>query len=178
MGALVSGVDISEELISIAMTENPDTEFKVASAEKLPYQDDQFDVVLASLSLHYLKDLTAAFSEVYRILNKDGFFVFSIQHPFNESTEIEACGDKKLRVQLPYFNNEPYTLTMLDGNMDFTLYHHTLQNISSSLSMSGFYITNIVEPTPVPESKSVNEETYIRACNYPTFIIFKAEKLK
>jgi ubiquinone/menaquinone biosynthesis C-methylase UbiE len=41
------------------------------------FADMSFDVVLCSLVLHYITDLTAAFSECARVLRREGVLVFS-----------------------------------------------------------------------------------------------------
>ncbi len=177
LGAAVKGSDISEELIKIARSENPVIDFEVASAESLPYENNSFDVVVASLSLHYLQNLSKSFSEISRILRPNGIFVFSINHPLNDSSETIKVSDNDVRIFKPYFHNNPYTLTMKDGNMEFTLYHHTFENISQSLISSGFLISNIVEPRPIAESEQVDKKMFDRASNYPTFVIFRTVKV-
>lgn len=48
-----------------------------ASAEKLPYKSKFFDLVCAFEIIEHLKDDRRAFSEIHRVLKKDGVFVFS-----------------------------------------------------------------------------------------------------
>ena len=44
-GALVSGLDASEALIEIARRRVPDADLRVADLQRLPWDDDRFDVV-------------------------------------------------------------------------------------------------------------------------------------
>ena len=44
-------------------------------AEKLPIKDETFDLVLMVTTLCFLDDVGKAFGEVYRILQKDGYFI-------------------------------------------------------------------------------------------------------
>lgn len=43
--------------------------------------DDTFDVVVAALLLHYLRDWVAPLRELRRVLRPDGALVFSTHHP-------------------------------------------------------------------------------------------------
>src|ERR1044071_503581 len=44
--------------------------------------DHEIDIVVASLSLHYLPEWQAPFREFHRILKPGGQFIFSTHHPF------------------------------------------------------------------------------------------------
>jgi SAM-dependent methyltransferase len=50
----------------------------VATAENIPFGDDQFDVVLATQSLEHTKDYQSAINEAYRVLKKGGIGFFSV----------------------------------------------------------------------------------------------------
>lgn len=45
--------------------------------EKLPFPDDTFDLVLSSISMHWVNNLDGLFREVKRILKPNGCFLFS-----------------------------------------------------------------------------------------------------
>ena len=61
-------------------------------------EDESIDVVLSSLTLHYIKNWDVVMSEFNRILKKDGQLVFSVHHPFMDFT---------------VYNKENYFLTEL-----------------------------------------------------------------
>jgi NADH dehydrogenase [ubiquinone] 1 alpha subcomplex assembly factor 5 len=46
--------------------------------DRLPFPDGTFDLVLSSLSLHWVNDLPNVFKEVFRVLKPDGCFMFSM----------------------------------------------------------------------------------------------------
>jgi ubiquinone/menaquinone biosynthesis C-methylase UbiE len=50
---------------------------RVADAERLPYDDDTFDIVIGHAVLHHIPDLDLAFSEILRVLKPGGRFVFA-----------------------------------------------------------------------------------------------------
>ena len=45
------------------------------SVESIPFKDEVFDTVLSLYAMHYLKDRTAAFSELKRVVKKDGIII-------------------------------------------------------------------------------------------------------
>ena len=67
------GVEPSYEMRKIAEIKG----IKVVDsvAENLPFKDGSFDLVLMVTTLCFLDDVKKAFSEVYRILKPDGFFI-------------------------------------------------------------------------------------------------------
>ena len=50
---------------------------RVADAERLPYDDDSFDLVVGHAVLHHIPDVELAFREVLRVLKPGGRFVFA-----------------------------------------------------------------------------------------------------
>jgi SAM-dependent methyltransferase len=73
----VVGVDISDEMIKLAQeasTSFPNVEFRVASAEKLPFDDNQFSHAFSMESLYYYHDIGAALREIKRVLRAGGQF--------------------------------------------------------------------------------------------------------
>ncbi|XP_062466673.1 arginine-hydroxylase NDUFAF5, mitochondrial isoform X2 [Pezoporus occidentalis] len=47
----------------------------VADEESLPFKEDTFDLVVSSLSLHWVNDLPKAFREIHQVLKPDGVFI-------------------------------------------------------------------------------------------------------
>jgi len=74
---LVTGVDISDEMITLARQssqEFPNTEFQVAAADRLPFPDGTFTHAFSMESLYYYDDMPAALREVARVLDRGGLF--------------------------------------------------------------------------------------------------------
>ncbi|MFB9727338.1 class I SAM-dependent methyltransferase [Haloechinothrix salitolerans] len=68
-----------------------DVDGRVADAERLPYDDDSFDLVIGHAVLHHIPDLRTAFREVLRVLKPGGRFVFC-----GEPTRIGDAYARKL----------------------------------------------------------------------------------
>ncbi|RZS39023.1 methyltransferase family protein [Herbihabitans rhizosphaerae] len=76
-----SVTDLSPGMVQVALrnAENLglDVDGRVADAERIPYDDDTFDLVIGHAVLHHIPDVPAAFREVLRVLKPGGRFVFA-----------------------------------------------------------------------------------------------------
>ncbi|KAF1650127.1 Arginine-hydroxylase NDUFAF5, mitochondrial, partial [Eudyptes chrysocome] len=68
-------VDISENALKNAVDSEIPTVSVVADEEFLPFKEDTFDLVISSLSLHWVNDLPRAFREIHQVLKPDGVFI-------------------------------------------------------------------------------------------------------
>ncbi|MGV8140897.1 MAG: hypothetical protein ACP5NW_00485, partial [Candidatus Woesearchaeota archaeon] len=116
--------------------------------------------------------------EVARITKKDGLFIFSMNHPFSESYEKKTIDGKQVLVMKPYFNNDKFEWSMNIEGMKMINYHHTFEDIITSLSDCGFVVEKLIEARPTKEFKKYNKNAYDRTFNYPSFIAIKARKIK
>jgi arsenite methyltransferase len=74
----VIGVDIADEMVQGAADSSKgfsNLEFKIASAESLPFADKEFSHVFSMESLYYYSNMLAALRGVYRVLGNGGRFV-------------------------------------------------------------------------------------------------------
>ena len=76
-GAQVCGADISSKMLKIAEKKFSKVKFFKTDAEKTPFKDDRFDIVVAGFLIVHVKDLDKVFREVYRILKPGGCFIVS-----------------------------------------------------------------------------------------------------
>ncbi len=67
------GLGITRTFIKRAGIENID--IVNANAEELPFGNEEFDLIYCSYSFQYISDKEKAFSEIMRVLRKDGFFI-------------------------------------------------------------------------------------------------------
>lgn len=74
----VVGIDISDEMVSLAQTSSAalsNVDFKVASAEALPFKDGEFTHAFSMESLYYYCNMSMALTEIHRVLENGGRFV-------------------------------------------------------------------------------------------------------
>ena len=75
LGAEVTALDVSEEMLGELKRKNKNIETVVGDAEKLQFENETFDIVVAAFLIVHLKDPTRFFDEVYRVLKNGGKFL-------------------------------------------------------------------------------------------------------
>jgi ubiquinone/menaquinone biosynthesis C-methylase UbiE len=90
-----SVTDLSPGMVEVALRNarnlGLDVDGRVADAERIPYEDNSFDLVVGHAVLHHIPDLDAAFKEILRVLKPGGRFVFA-----GEPTNIGNAYARKL----------------------------------------------------------------------------------
>lgn len=76
--ASVTAVDPSEPFVAAARERLPGVAFSQASAEDLPFADGAFDLVLAQLVVHFMRDPHAGISELRRVTRDGGRIAVSV----------------------------------------------------------------------------------------------------
>jgi SAM-dependent methyltransferase len=82
----VAGVDVSEEMLSLASGRNRAritkgmVELRLASAKDLPYPDGCFDKVLCVHTLYFWREPERALAEIRRVLKSTGRLVLAWRH--------------------------------------------------------------------------------------------------
>ena len=74
----VTGIDISDEMINLARESSasfPNVDYEIASAEQLPFSDNEFTQAFSMESLYYYQDIPRALNEIHRVLKPGGLFV-------------------------------------------------------------------------------------------------------
>lgn len=78
-GAKVSAIDMSEAMIQAArrraQERNVDVNFQVAAAERIPFEAEKFDIVVAMSILCFIKNASPVFQEIARVLRPGGRLV-------------------------------------------------------------------------------------------------------
>jgi SAM-dependent methyltransferase len=69
------GVDVNEQMITLARRRWPEADFRVGTAERLPFVDGQLDAYRADKLYHALPDPAAALGEARRVLAPGGRIV-------------------------------------------------------------------------------------------------------
>lgn len=146
-GALVSGFDLSPAMVALARARlGTDADVRVADLEdRLPYDDDTFDVVTCSLALHYLKEWDATLAEFRRILKPGGRLVISVPHPV------------VYKINHPdqdYFATTQYSEEFeFDGrNAVLTYWHRPLHAMTDAFGNAGYRIATVSEPPWSPDT--------------------------
>jgi ubiquinone/menaquinone biosynthesis C-methylase UbiE len=145
--AVVCGFDLSPAMVELARRRlGEDAELGVADlGAPLPYPDNAFDLVVASLSLHYVEDWTTTLAELRRVLKPGGRLIVSIIHP-----TVYA---------IVYPEADYFALTRYSEDYDFgegtvwmTYWHRPLQDVINTFIGAGFDIRTVTEPPPARDT--------------------------
>ncbi len=175
----VMGIDISERMISEALSKNnsPRIEYRCMAIEDFDYCPDTFDIVISSLAFHYLESFDDISNKVYRCLTGNGQFVFSVEHPVftaygNQDWFYDQAGNRLHWPVDRYFNEGRRNASFLGE--DVIKYHKTLTTYINGLLSSGFKITALVEPGP--DNTMMEIPGMLDELRRPMFLIIATEK--
>lgn len=140
-GAAVTGFDLSPAMVELARQRlGADADLRVADlGAALPYGDDQFDDVVASLCLHYLEDWAGPLAEVRRVLRPGGRLIVSVPHP---SAYLVNYPDRDYFALTQY--SETFTFAGEEGTL--TYWHRPLHAMTDAFTDAGFRICVVSEP--------------------------------
>jgi ubiquinone/menaquinone biosynthesis C-methylase UbiE len=165
-GAVIYGVEPSEEFVKYAKQLNPSAIIKEGVAENIPFSDGMFDVVVSKWALQTCSDLQKALDEIGRVLKPGGIFVLLSKHPmqqyFGKMREHGNMAD--------YFEQKVSTLHIFNGKITLKEPTHTLNEYLNNSFLSKFELVDFKESFDFPASERFHDGTY------PTFFIIKACK--
>lgn len=184
------GMDLSKEFIRIAKKTHPDVEFIVGDMNSLSFKENTFDFVYSSLAIHYSSTPDKTYKEVYRVLKKDGLFLFSVGHPIRWSSAHKEIDGKMYRIiGCSKDDNESEVL----GNYNtFKEYTHSFfsWDVKEKLSFyvgspsfhfkllrrANFEILDFTESSAIEETKAEDINYYQKNKELPQFMAFLAIK--
>lgn len=156
----VTGVDLSEKMLETARakTKYQEVTYLQMPIEDIDFEADSFDIVISSLAFHYIQNFDEVVEKVNRCLSKNGYFVFSAEHPvFTAYGTQDWFYDEAGKIlHFPvdnYFYEGKRTASFLGENV--IKYHKTLTTYLNTLLTNGFELLNIVEPQPPEHMLSI-----------------------
>ncbi|MEW1837304.1 class I SAM-dependent methyltransferase [Nonomuraea angiospora] len=156
-GAIVTGIDASAGMLEQARQRlGADADLQVADlASPLPFPDEAFDDVTASLVLHYLEDWGPTLAELRRVLKPGGRLLVSVDHPFSAALFQHMAGEK-----LKYFEIRSRTdeWTMGGQTVQMRFWDRPLHAMTEAFTAAGFRISVISEPPFAPEARELFPE--------------------
>ena len=173
-GATVTGIDLSAGMLEQARRRlGPDANLQVADlAEPLPFPDDSFDDVVASLVLHYLRDWGPTLAEVRRVLKTGGRLIASVDHPFAINLMHRLAGPRP-----DYFETDNRTeeWTLGGQTVQLSFWNRPLHAMTDAFTAAGFRISVISEPQPVPAARERYPDDFPILNTFPSYLFFVLE---
>ena len=149
----VIGIDISEKMLEVAQQINnlPQIQYIRMPVEDIDYPADSFDVVISSLTFHYIQSFEQMCAKVNKCLATGGSFVFSVEHPVftaygNQDWYYDEKGNRLHWPVDRYFSEGRREAVFLGEKI--VKYHKTLSTYLNGLLKNGFEIKEIIEPQP------------------------------
>ncbi len=155
-GALsVIGVDISNKMLAFAKEKtSKKIEYICQSIKDTKFPEHSFDVVISSLTFHYLETFNDIVENVFTWLINDGEFIFSVEHPlftaYGTQDWFRDASDNILHFPVDRYFYEGKRESNFLGEKVLK-YHKTLTTYLNTLIQNGFEITGVVEPQPSKE---------------------------
>jgi SAM-dependent methyltransferase len=150
-GAIVTGIDKSAAMVRLARRRlGDDADLQVAELGRpLPFPDDTFEDVTASLVLHYLEDWGPVLAELRRVLKPGGRLIVSVNHPFAEN-----LWHREADLEPDYFATYNYVVEWtVDGQMALLrFWTRPLHAMTDAFTAAGFRISVISEPAAAPDT--------------------------
>jgi ubiquinone/menaquinone biosynthesis C-methylase UbiE len=143
----ITGTDISEKILHIALSENKGISFVLSNAEILPYRDEFFDVVFCISAIEQIETPTLVLDEIWRILKPDGYLYLCLHKPFIDPFLITWLGKNFVKFCKKFLNLVvQYEIKVDENHFDHHIgYKGPLrdlrQNLRAWLSESGFILT-------------------------------------
>jgi 2-polyprenyl-3-methyl-5-hydroxy-6-metoxy-1,4-benzoquinol methylase len=168
-GASVTAIDVSASMAGLARSRIGDrAKVHVADlSQPLAFASDgEYDVVAASLVMHYVYDWEAVLDEFRRVLQPNGAVVFSTDHPTMD-WQIHSPDD--------YFAIKQVTEEWAKGSgtYEVTFWRRPLTAMCRAIASAGFVIERLVEPEPSPELADRDPEAYQWLKTEPRFLFFR-----
>lgn len=165
-GALsVIGIDISEKMLQKAKEINQldGIIYRRIALEDVQFTAEMFDVIISSLTIHYIQSYDVLIGKIYQWLKPGGKFIFSVEHPvFTAAGSQDWVYDRagnKLHWAVDRYFYESQRNTLFLGE-EVLKYHRTVSTYLNELLKQGFKITEVKEPMPseamlenIPEMK-------------------------
>lgn len=174
----VLGIDVSENMLARArqMTSDPAVGYRQADLESLRLDEAAFHLVYSSLTLHYLENLKALFTQIHRTLVPDGRFVFSVEHPIYTAPDRPGWQTEQRRQVWPvdrYLDEGSRTTDWLAKGV--VKQHRTIATYLNLLIAAGFSILKLEEWGPSEAQIAAHPEW---ACERerPPFLLVSARR--
>lgn len=150
----VTVTDLSEKQLEndrkVATRENlPLRTIQMDMSDPFPFASGFFDTIFNPVSINFVRDPYAVYSECSRVLRKGGVLITAFANPAMYIFDVKKLekGKMKIRYTLPFSTSEALNereKEKLIAQKDTFEYSHTFSSLFGALSESGFLIKDII----------------------------------
>lgn len=172
-GLNVTGIDPTPRLIAAARARDLGGTYLEAPAEKLPFHDKSFDLVVSYLTLIDISDAKAAIHEMARVLKPGGALLIANLNSFNTACVANGWVTDRTGQHLHYpvdnYLEERAQLIEYRG-IRVVNHHRPLRVYMRSLLDAGLRLSYFDEPAPMPGAPEPKATLYRRV---PWFLVME-----
>jgi ubiquinone/menaquinone biosynthesis C-methylase UbiE len=152
-----------------------DVAFIEADIADLPYPNNYFDAIVASIVLCYCEDLDAVTAQLYRVTRPGGTLVVALVHPHFYRTG-KALEDDRFLVEADL--SRPDRIEIMIGGTagPFTYYRHSIPDYINALIRAGWELEEMKElfvPRDEYEARFRANDLVRRSTQVPLFVAFR-----
>jgi SAM-dependent methyltransferase len=170
-GAAVTGLELSRSMAELArarLGSRATVHVGDLARPLAMFADGSFDLVAASLVLHYLEHWEPTLRELARVLVPGGAVALSTHHP---TMDWRSAGGG-------YFETRRITETWRKGGREATVsfWRRPLTAMVAAFRAGGLAVDDLVEPMPVDECAERFPDDYATLTTSPRFLFFRLRK--
>ncbi len=167
-GAKVIAIDGNQKMIDFAKGNGSDVEFICHNLNDKLILDKQFDLIVASLVVHYIDDLYVLYSELFDYLKPGGRIILSTHNPVVEYQRLTDNYLDIVKVSDTWnFSGKKYPVSY---------YTRSIQENLMPLIKAGFTLTKVLEPKPLKILEEKDNEVYQKLTKKAGFLFIEARK--
>ncbi len=144
-----------------------------ADAQRLPFRDGSFDVVMSAFGgIPFVADSAGTMRELCRVARPGAKVVFSVTHPLRWAFPDDP-GPAGLTVRQSYFDRTPYVEEDDRGVAVYVEHHRTLGDRIRDLVGAGLVVDDLLEPEwPTGRTQEWGQWSPLRGALVPGTAIF------
>jgi SAM-dependent methyltransferase len=167
------GIDPTPALIAAARARDSSSAYLKARAERLPFRDEAFDLVISYLSLIDIPDIQAAVPEMARVLRPGGALLIANLTSFNTACAdvgwVKDGGGRRLYYPIDDYLRER-TMWIDYRGIRVVNHHRPMSTYMAALLGAGLALTYFDEPGPSPDAPASRAAGYARV---PWFLVME-----
>jgi SAM-dependent methyltransferase len=178
--ASVVGYDLSENMLAAARaaTDDPAVDYRRADLDTLVLEPNGADLVVSSMTLHYLADFARIAAMLHTALMPGGDLVFSVEHPVYAARAVPEwvpASDGRQAFAIADYSVEGPRKTdwIVDGVVK---YHRTIATMLNTLTAAGFIYRAMDEWRPSDAQLAANPDWRATELARPMFLIIAVHK--